>query len=143
MVDTGACQNILYYRCFKKMGLNDHHLKPNSMVLEGFTAHKIQTKCTVRPEVTLGSEGNERTEEIKFHVVDIDSSYDAILGTLLLSSFDLVVSTSYQRVKFLTKDGVGCVRTSPKNLFNYQMTSKKLLAEETSAPMEIGVIQVA
>lgn len=79
LVDTGASKNILYYMCFKEMGLNDHHLKPNSMVLERFTAHKIHVKRTVCLNVTLGTEENTRTEEIKFYVVDVDSSYNVIL----------------------------------------------------------------
>lgn len=81
LVDIGASRNILYYRCFKEMGLSDHHLKPSSIVLEGFTTHKIQVKGTVRLKVTLGVGETTRTEEIKFYVVDIDSSYNAILGT--------------------------------------------------------------
>lgn len=64
LVDTRASRNIPYYRCFKEMRLSDHHLKPNSMVLEGFTAHKIQLKGTVRLDVILGTEDKVRTEEM-------------------------------------------------------------------------------
>lgn len=55
IVDIGASKNILYYNCFKEMGLNDHQLKPSSMVQEGFTAHKIIVKGTIKLMVTMGS----------------------------------------------------------------------------------------
>lgn len=141
LVNTGASRNILYYQCFIEMGMNDHHLKPSSMVLEGFTAHKIRVKGTLWLDVTLGTEDRTRTEEVKFYMVDLDSAYNAILGTPAHASFDLVISMSHQRVKFYIANGVGCVKSSPKTLFDFQMTSKKLLLEHTFIPMEIGIVQ--
>lgn len=78
------------------MGMNNSHLKHNNMVLEGFTAHKISVKGTVKMNVTLGADDWTRTEEIKFYVVDIDSPYNAILGTSVHVAFDLIISTSDQ-----------------------------------------------
>lgn len=82
LIDTYATKNILYYKCFKEMGMNDSHLKPSGMILEGFTTHKINVKGTVKVKITLGSYARVREEEIKFYVVDIDSPYNVILGTL-------------------------------------------------------------
>lgn len=48
---------------------------------------------------------------------------------------------SHQRVKFFTKNRVGCVQCSPKNLFDFQMMVKKKLLEQSSTPIEIGMIQ--
>lgn len=81
LIDPGDTKNILYFKCFKEMGMNDNHLKPNNMVLEGFTAHKINWKEIVRIKVTLGSDTYTKEEEISFYVVDIDFPYNAILGT--------------------------------------------------------------
>lgn len=52
------------------MEMNDNHLKPNNMILEGFSAHKV--KGTVKIKVTLGFNACTREEEIEFYVVDID-----------------------------------------------------------------------
>lgn len=82
LIDTRATKNILYFKYFKEMGMNDSHLKPSNMVLYGFTTHKINVKGTVRINVvTLGSDSCTREEELKFYIVDIDSSYNIILGT--------------------------------------------------------------
>lgn len=39
-IDIEATKNIFYFKCFKKMGMNDSHLKPNNMVLEGLPLTK-------------------------------------------------------------------------------------------------------
>lgn len=44
LVDIGTSKNILY-----------HQLKPSSMVLEGFTAHKFVVKGTIKLMFTMGS----------------------------------------------------------------------------------------
>lgn len=64
----------------KEMVMNDSHVKPSNMVLEGFKAHKISVKRVVKIHVTLGTDDNTQSEELKFYVVDIDSPYNAILG---------------------------------------------------------------
>lgn len=64
--------------------MNDSHLKSSNMVLESFMTHKIEIKGTIRINVTLGLDNYIREEEINFYVVDIDSPYNAILGTRLM-----------------------------------------------------------
>lgn len=105
--------------------MNDSQLKPINMILEGFTAHKINVKGAVKIKVMLGSDTCTREEEIKFYVVDIDSPYNGILGTPNNATFELVVSTSHQQVQLATKNGVGFVKSSPKSLLGYIMRSQK------------------
>lgn len=54
-IDTRASSNVLYYHCFKEMGIGDQFMKPTSMKLEGLTTHKVVTKETVVLYVTLGT----------------------------------------------------------------------------------------
>lgn len=85
------------------MRMNDSHLKPNNKVLECFSAHKTNVKGTIKINVTLGLDTYTREEEIKFYVVDINSPYNAILGTPAHADFELIVSMSHQQVRFTTK----------------------------------------
>lgn len=64
LIDIGASSNILYYHCFREMGMRDHLMKPTSMKLEGFTTHKVVTKGIVILNVTLSSRSTLRTEEL-------------------------------------------------------------------------------
>lgn len=66
------------------MGLSDHHLKPSSMVLEGFTTPKILVKRTIRLLVTIGSDDKIKIEEIRFYVVDIESPYNTIMRMIVI-----------------------------------------------------------
>lgn len=78
------------------MGMSHHHVKSSNMVLEGFTAYKIGVKGTVRIRVTFSIEDNKWSKEIKFCTVDIDSRYNAILGTPASATFELIISMSHQ-----------------------------------------------
>lgn len=112
------------------MWMNDNHLKPNNIILEGFTAHKISVNGTIKLRVTLRSDTCTQEEEIKFYVVDIHSPYNAILGTLAHAAFELIISTSHQQVKFATKNCLGFVKSSCKSLLGYIMRSRKQQDEE-------------
>lgn len=81
-------------------------MKPTSMKLEGFTTHKVITKGTVVLNVTMGTGSILRTEELQFYVVDIQSAYNAILGTPAQASFDMVVSIPHQLIKFSLPPGL-------------------------------------
>lgn len=127
LIDTRATKNILYFKYFKEMEMNDSHVKPSNKVLEGFTTHKISVKGTVRINITLGSNSCTQEEELMFYVDDIDLPYNVILGTLACEAFELVVSMSHQQVRFTTKNRVGFVKSNPKILLGYMMKSKKYL----------------
>lgn len=44
MIDRGEGWNVMFYNCFKAMGLTDAHLTPTHVKLEGFTTHLIAAK---------------------------------------------------------------------------------------------------
>lgn len=91
LVDTRASSNILYYQRFRDMGLGEEMLRPTSMKLEGFMTHKVQTKGIMVLNITLGIGSMSRTEQIKFYVVDVQSVYNAIMGTPAQATFDMVI----------------------------------------------------
>lgn len=106
-MDSGASSNILYYQYFYDMGLGEEMLRPTPMKLEGFTTHKVATKGIMTLNVTLGTGLLNRTEEVEFYVVDVQSVYNTIMGTSTQASFDVVISIPYQRVKFQPKRELG------------------------------------
>lgn len=142
LIDTKATKSILYFKCFKEMEMNDSHLKSSNMVLEGFTAHKINVKGIVKISVTLGSDNCTQEEELKFYVIDIDSPYNAILGTSAYAAFGLVVSMSHQQVRFTTKNWVGFVKSSPKSLLGYMMKSRKQLGEVSKTSKNKSILTI-
>lgn len=45
LIDTGVTKDILFYSCFRALGLSDAHLASTSLHPEGFTNHKSQSSC--------------------------------------------------------------------------------------------------
>lgn len=107
------------------MGLTCAQLTPSSTRLEGFTTHKVDVKEAIEFEVTLGSSTHASQELVKFHVVDVELTYNAILGVPLQVAFDMVVSLPHQQVKFPTLTGVVEVRSDPRSRLAYLIKTKK------------------
>lgn len=53
LIDTGVTKDIIFYSCFRALGLSDAHLAPTSMHLEEFINHRVAFKGTVDLEVVL------------------------------------------------------------------------------------------
>lgn len=124
------------------MEMNNSHLKLSNMVLEGFTAQKINFKGTIKISVTLGSDNCTREEELKFCVIDIDSPYNAILGTSAYAALELVVSMSHKQVRFTTKNGEGFVKSRPKSLLGYMIKSRKGLDEVSKTSKNKSILTI-
>lgn len=93
-------------------------------------------KGTIRINVvTLGSNSCTREEELKFYIVDIDSSYNAILGTPTHRLYVPPTGENYY------KKHSGIRKKSPKSLLGYMMKSRKHLNDECRTS-EIGSILV-
>ena len=59
MVDDGSAVNILYMNAYKRMGLNEANLDPNSSLLYGFTGDHVVPKGVVK--LTIMVEEHPRT----------------------------------------------------------------------------------
>lgn len=119
------------------MGLGEEMLRPTSMKWEGFTTHKVQTNGIMVLNVTLGVGSLSRTEEVKFYVVDVQSVYNAIMGTPAQAAFDMVISVPHQRVKFPTHKEIGVELSNPKGMLDYLVKNKKVSigVEDISSPV--------
>lgn len=88
--------DILYYKCFRDMGLGEEMLRPTLMKLEVFTTHKVLTKGVMILNVTLGTSLSSQTEEVEFYVVDVQLVYDTIMSTPPQAAFDVAISIPHQ-----------------------------------------------
>lgn len=95
LVNTGAGKDILYYRCFKAIGLGDSHLTPCRTQLEGFTEDTVTAKGTVTLKVTLGTRKCYRIEDITFLAIEIPSPYNAILGLPAQDKIEMLASLAH------------------------------------------------
>ncbi|XP_065050241.1 uncharacterized protein LOC103991910 [Musa acuminata AAA Group] len=114
MIDIGSSTDVLYLDAFQKLGLAKEALEPICSVLTGFTGDSISPLGAVTLPLTLGAPPITKTVISTFLVVDLPTTYNAILGRPTLNKIRAVVSTYHQTVKFPTHAGTGEVWGSPR-----------------------------
>ncbi|XXG85970.1 hypothetical protein AAC387_Pa11g0964 [Persea americana] len=95
-VDLGSSLEILYYDCFKKVGLKDEDLQEAHTPLVGFSSKPMYPKGKISLRVQVGG----ASMQADFLVVDILSPYNVIMGKTLLRSMEAVPSTCHRKLKF-------------------------------------------
>ncbi|XP_070003242.1 uncharacterized protein [Nicotiana sylvestris] len=104
LVDPGGLTNIIRSRVVEQLGLQDQ-IMPATRVLNGFNMATETTKG----EITLPLNVAGTIQDTKFHVIEGNMRYNALLGRPWIHNMRAVTSTLYQMMKFLTSDGVKTV----------------------------------
>ncbi|XXG51512.1 hypothetical protein AAC387_Pa03g0060 [Persea americana] len=96
LVDPGSSSEVLYYDCFKKLGLKDEDLQATHIPLVGFSSKPVYPKGKISLRVQVGG----ACRQVDFLVVDVPSPYNVIMGRTWLHSMEAVPSTRHQKLKF-------------------------------------------
>ena len=96
LVDPGSSSEILYYDCFKKMGLKDEDLQEAHTFLAGFSSKPVYPKGRISLRVQVGG----ASMQADFLVVDVLSPYNVIMRRTSLHSMEAVPSTCHLKLKF-------------------------------------------
>src|SRR4051812_335138 len=81
LMDGGISISILYYETFLRMGLTQKQLQHSWTVFHGIVPRKsVRPIGKIHLEKAFGNAENFRSEIIPFEVVNLESSYHAILG---------------------------------------------------------------
>ncbi|XP_075099136.1 uncharacterized protein LOC142176004 [Nicotiana tabacum] len=123
LVDPSSSTNIIRSRVVEKIGLLDQII-PSSYVLNGFNIVSEMTKREIiLPVNVVGT-----IQDTKFHVIEGDMRYNALLRRPWIHSMRAVPSTLHQMMKFPTKDGV-------KIVYGEQHAAKGMFAVHDLAPV--------
>ncbi|XP_038716516.1 uncharacterized protein LOC120009859 [Tripterygium wilfordii] len=106
MVDQGSFAEIMYYSLFQKLGKTYADLIPVLTHLVGLNATPVWPLGRIRMPVTIGP----RTVEVDFLVIDLPSTYNAIMGRTWLHLMEAVPSSYHQMLKFPFGDKVVEIR---------------------------------
>ena len=110
MVDQGSGAKIMYPNLYKGLELKLEDLSKYDTPLVGFDGKIVIPERQIKlSEVSKGKE-----VEVNFIVVNAFSPYTTILGRPWIHAMEVIPSTSHQKIKFPTKDGVAVVRTDQK-----------------------------
>ncbi|RDX88135.1 hypothetical protein CR513_30309, partial [Mucuna pruriens] len=78
--------------------------------LYGFAGERVPIKGTIELETMFGDEAGVKTIPILYTVVDVESSYNIIMGRPILNRLGVVVSTYHFCMKFPVRQAVATVR---------------------------------
>ncbi|XP_027083659.2 uncharacterized protein [Coffea arabica] len=113
-VDQGSAVDIMFYRVFKELGLEDGQLTPVRTPLMGFTGPPINSEGMITLMVTIGQAPKCRTIPVNFVVVKQHSPYNVFLGRPVLNALRAIPSTLHLSVKFPIPGGIAEVRGDPE-----------------------------
>ncbi|XP_019239918.1 PREDICTED: uncharacterized protein LOC109219898 [Nicotiana attenuata] len=123
LVDPGSSTNTIQSRVVEQLGLQDR-IVPAARVLNGFNMESEATKGEFMFPVTVA----ETIQDTKFHVLEGDMRYNALLGRPWIHNMRAVPSTLHQVLKFPTPKGI-------KTVYDEQPTAKEMFAIDERIPV--------
>ncbi|XP_071911752.1 uncharacterized protein [Coffea arabica] len=113
-IDNGSAIDVLYYKTFRELQLEDKQLIPVRTPLIGFAGPPVRPEGMITLTVTVGESPRSRTVPVNFAVVKEPSSYNMILERPTLKALRAVCSTLHLSMKFPTPAGVAEVLGDPE-----------------------------
>ncbi|CAL9072037.1 unnamed protein product [Musa textilis] len=126
MINTCSSTDIFYFDAFKKLRLSTNNFTPMISSPIGFTRNTISPIGTMNLHVMFGDELYSETMMTKFMVVDIFSTYNAIIGQPTLNKLMIVVSTYHVVMKLPIRINVRDLRCNPKESCHYYLIAVSL-----------------
>ncbi|XP_071901005.1 uncharacterized protein [Coffea arabica] len=109
-VDQGSAVDIMLYRVFKELGLEDGQLTLVWTPLMGFIGPPFNPEGMITLMVTIEQAPKCRTIPVNFVVVKQHSPYNVFLGRPALNALRAIPSTLHLSVKFPTLGGIALGR---------------------------------
>jgi len=110
LIDIGSSVNILFKHTFSKMRLSMKDVTPCNKPLHGFTRDVKIPLGQLDLFIELGSYPRSVVRKQTFVLIDSHSAYNAFLGRLALSDFQIVLAPWCLKMKFPNDNGVGEIK---------------------------------
>ena len=115
LVDQGSSVDVLYWRTFKKMSLNEDAIIPLDEQIVGFSRERVDMKGYIDLRTKFGdTDRGHRTILVRYLIVDVNTSYNALLGRLSLNKLEREdVATVYGDQRTTRECYVASLRLTP------------------------------
>jgi len=131
LMDGGSSLNVIYEDTVRRMGINPSRISQSNTAFQGvIPGIEAYGRGSVVLEVTFGSPGNSRSEELLFTIAAFQSSYHALLGRTEFARFDALPHYGYLILKMPSPRGVITVNG---------ITERSSRAEEHVTALEAGL----
>ena len=106
-MDSGSSLNLIYEDIVRRMGINPSRISQSNTTFEGaIPGVEAYSRGSVILEVTFGSPGNSRSEELLFIIAPFQSNYHALLGRMAFARFNALPHYGYLTLKMPGPRGV-------------------------------------
>ena len=105
LVDTGSTIDLITMNCLKQMKFEENHLLTIDKPLIGFGGDRVLPLGTTILPVCVGEKDSCKTMSICFTVVDLNLSYNAIMGLPLINKLKAIISPHQLLLQFEKDDG--------------------------------------
>jgi hypothetical protein len=106
LVETGSAADIIFAKAFKQMQEPKYKTQDLAFPLCGLGGKQMMALGKLAMPITFGYVNNTRTEEVMFEIVDMDFSYNAIIGRGTLNIFEAALHSAYLYMKIPSNQGV-------------------------------------
>ena len=111
LMHGGSSLNLIYEDIVRRMGINPSRISQSNTTFEGvIPGVEAYGRGSVVLEVTFGSPGNSRSEELIFTIAPFQSGYHALLGRTAFARFNTLPHYGYLTLKIPGPRGVITVR---------------------------------
>ncbi|KAI0494874.1 hypothetical protein KFK09_025020 [Dendrobium nobile] len=100
LIDQGASVNILNHATLQSLSLSHLKLTSDKIMLKGFNDQGQRALGSITLPLRFG----DLLTEAKFHVIEADTSYKALLGRPWIHEYGMVPSTLHQCMKYMRND---------------------------------------
>ncbi|RDY00614.1 hypothetical protein CR513_16179, partial [Mucuna pruriens] len=118
LIDQGSSTNILYWVTTQKMGIRN--LAECQGALYGFAGERVPIKGTIELETTFDNKARDKTILVLYTIIDVEASYNIIMGRPALNQLEAIVSTHHLCMKFP-------VSWTPEDRINWPKTRRERL----------------
>ena len=107
LMDGGSSLNLIYQDTVRRMGIDPSRISQSNTTFEGVIPG-VEARCrgSLVLEVTFGSPGNFRSEELLFTIDPFQSGYHALLGRTAFARFNAVPHYAYLKLKMPGPRGI-------------------------------------
>jgi hypothetical protein len=105
LVDTGSAADIIFAKAFRQMQEPEDKIHDATHPLCGFGGRQIVALGKITMSVTFGYVHNTRTKQVVFDIVDMEYSYNAIIGRGTLNAFEAILHPAYLCMKIPSEQG--------------------------------------
>ena len=111
LMDGGSGLNLIYKDTVRRMRIDPSRIKQSNTTFEGvIPGVEAYGRGSIVLEVTFGSPGNSRSEELLFTIAPFQSGYHALLGRTAFARFNALPHYGYLTLKMPGPRGIITVR---------------------------------